>query len=216
MIESNVIKKIIQIMHKNLNMNKHDFNVKYNFFPLQYIESKEHYSTDVRIYFDKSIPKLRNDALCYFVKKEYITNMFIGNFSVSGYTDNMRFTATNLWKYHDQKTNYYLTWIFAICTQIINEQDKIRLCENKEFYYSVFEIFNYFKFHITPDYPDFERIKYYNTSKRVLPDGALKPNLIHFENNGDIIVSIAKIFVDEILHIMNKNYLCVINPISIK
>lgn len=188
------------------------YNNKYEFLPLRYVNNIHSYFVDTRLYFDN---KIENDFTnCRFIKKNNIGKAIIGSWYnlYSDYCKNVNLTAIILWDNHNNKYNYFIVWLYSLCVYILDNEDKINFCTNTIVSY-LEEIIIYLKNNAANDFNiDMDFIKSYYYKGNVLPDGLLKKNYYTIDNgcfDKQIHKQIHRILFEEMLYIMNDNYLCV-------
>lgn len=187
------------------------FNCKYNFLPLTAVKNIDSFVIDDRMYYDEDIEnKFKN---CRFVKKNNVHKIILNSlYLYSDYCQNTNLTAITLWKNHKNKYCYFIVWLYSLCTYINTNKNKIGFCNNADVLEYIYNILDYIRKNASNDFSiniDFKR--YYTNRGDVLPDGLLIKNYYKINNDDNIKNQIHRIMLEEILYIMNDNFLCIIN-----
>lgn len=149
---------------------------------------------------------------CRFVKKENFSNAIVGEFNTSNYTLNINRTAILLWQNHTNLYKYYSIWLYALCTHIIRNKDKIRLTQKPCFCERIKRILTCINEQVFKEL-SIEisgRLQYDQKSNRILPDGLLTTDFYQIdETRNDVNHQIDKILLTEIMCILYKNFMVI-------
>ena len=187
------------------------FNCKYEFFPLTLARKIGGYIIDSRMYFNEDIENTFDN--CRFIKKNHLLKIMSNDlYLYTDYCQNTNITAIILWKNHKNKYCYFIVWLYSLCVYINTNKNKIEFCNNTYVMQYINDILEYINKNASNDFLiDIDFKSCYKNRGNVLPDGLLIKNYYKINNDDNIKNQIHRIMLEEILYIMNDNFLCIIN-----